>query len=47
MRDHPAGGSVPVLVGREKRTRMMFAHVLPMKGGGVDLLVVTIASRLE
>ena len=39
LRDHPGGESVPVLVGREKRTKMMLAHVVPFKGGGVDWLV--------
>ena len=37
--DHPGGESVTVLVGREKRTMMMIAHVVPFKGGGVDWLV--------
>ena len=37
--DHPGGESVPVLVGRGKRTKMMIAHVVPVKGGGVDWLV--------
>ena len=32
--------SVPVMVGRENRTKMMIAHVVPFKGGGVDWLVV-------
>ena len=27
--------SVPVMVGCEKRTKMMIAHVVPFKGGGV------------
>ena len=31
--------SVPVMVGRENRTKMMIAHVVPFKGGGVDWLV--------
>ena len=39
LRDHPGGESVPVLVGREKKTKMMIAHVVPFKGGGVDWLV--------
>ena len=39
MRDHPGGESVPVMVVREKRTKMMIAHVVPFKGGGVDWLV--------
>ena len=39
LRDHPGGESVPVLVGREKRTELMFAHVVPFKGGGDDWLV--------
>ena len=39
LRDHPGGGSVPVMVGREKRSKMMLAHVVPFKGGGVDWLV--------
>ena len=30
---------MPVLVGREKKTKMMIAHVVPFKGGGVDWLV--------
>ena len=38
LRD-PGGESVPVLVGREKRTKLMFAHVVPFKGGGDDWLV--------
>ena len=39
LRDHPGGESVPVLVGREKRTKMMLAHVVTFKGGGIDWLV--------
>ena len=39
LRDHPGGESVPVMVGREKRSKMMLAHVVPFKGGGVDWLV--------
>ena len=39
LRDHPGGESVPVLVGPEKRTKMMLVHVVPFKGGGVDWLV--------
>ena len=39
LRDHPGGESVPVIVGREKRSKMMLAHVVPFKGGGVDWLV--------
>ena len=39
LRDHPGGESVPVIVGREKKTKMMIAHVVPFKGGGVDWLV--------
>ena len=31
LRDHPGGESVPVMVGREKRTKMMIAHVVPFK----------------
>ena len=30
---------MPVMVGREKRTKMIIAHVVPLKGGGVDWLV--------
>ena len=33
------GDSVPVLVGREKGTKFMVAHVVPFKGGGADWLV--------
>ena len=33
------GECVPVMVGREKRTKMMIAHVMLVKGGGVDWLV--------
>ena len=39
LRDHPGGESVPVLVGREKKTKMMLALVVPFKGGGVAWLV--------
>ena len=39
LRDHPGGESVPVMVGREKRSKMMLAHVVPFKGSGVDWLV--------
>ena len=39
LRDHPGGESVLVMVGREKRSKMMLAHVVPLKGGGVDWLV--------
>ena len=38
-RDRPGGESVPVLVGRERRTKMMLAHLVPLKGGGVDRFV--------
>ena len=38
-RDHPGGESVPVLVGRGRKPKMMIAHVVPFKGGGVDWLV--------
>ena len=27
---------MPVMVGRAKRTKMIIAHVVPFKGGGVD-----------
>ena len=30
---------MPVIVGREKKTKKMIAHVVPFKGGGVDWLV--------
>ena len=30
---------MPVMVGREKRTKMIIAHMVPFKGGGVDWLV--------
>ena len=30
---------MPVMVGREKRTKMMIAHVVPLKGGGVGKLL--------
>ena len=30
---------MPVMFGREKRTKMIIAHVVPFKGGGVDWLV--------
>ena len=36
LRDHLGGESVPVMVGGEKRTKMMIAHVVPFKRGGVD-----------
>ena len=39
LRDKPGGESIPVLVGRERKTRMLLAHVVPFKGGGVDWLV--------
>ena len=39
LRDYPGGESVPVMVGREKRTKTIIAHVVPFKGGGVDWLV--------
>ena len=39
LRDHPRGESVPLMVGREKRSKMMLARVVPFKGGGVDWLV--------
>ena len=39
LRDHPGGESVPVMVVREKRSKMMLAHAVPFKGGGVDWLV--------
>ena len=37
--DDPGGESVLVRVGREKRSKMMLAHVVPFKCGGVDRLV--------
>ena len=30
---------MPLMVGREKRSKMMLARVVPFKGGGVDWLV--------
>ena len=30
---------MPVMVGLEKRTKMMIPHVVPFKGGGSDWLV--------
>ena len=39
LRDSLGGESVPVMFSREKRTKMMIAHVVPFKGVGVDWLV--------
>ena len=39
LRDHPEGESVLVMVGREKRSKMVLADMGPFKGGGVDGLV--------
>ena len=39
LRDYPGGESVPVLVGGEKETKVMIAHMVPFKGGGVNWLV--------
>ena len=39
FRDKPGGDSLPVLVGRERRSKMIVAHAVPFKGGGVDWLV--------
>ena len=43
LRDHAtakaSGESVLVMVGRDKRSKMVLAHVVPFKGGGVDGLV--------
>ena len=33
------GESVPVLVGRERRTKFVIAHVVPFTGAGADWLV--------
>ena len=38
-RDHPGGESVPVMVGREQRTKMMIAHVGTIQWSGVDQLL--------
>ena len=32
LRDYLGGESVPVMVSREKRTKVMIAHVVPFKG---------------
>ena len=47
LRDHPGGECVPVLVGREKNTKMMTAHVVPFKGGGVDWVVAQLIRDLR
>ena len=39
LRDTTGGESIPVLVGREKRSKFMVAHVVPYKGAGVDWVV--------
>ena len=39
LRDKPGGESVPVLVGRERHSRMTLAHVVPHKGSSVDWLI--------
>ena len=39
LRDHLREESVPLMVGREKKSKMMLARVVPFKGGGVDWLV--------
>lgn len=39
LRDKPGGDSIPVLVGRERKSKMILAHAVPFKGGGVDWLV--------
>ena len=39
LRDSSGGESVPVMVGREKRSKMMLARVVPFNRGGVDWLV--------
>ena len=36
LRDEVGGSSVPVLVGREKGTKFVIAHVVPFKGAGAD-----------
>ena len=47
LRDKPGGESVPVLVGRERKTRMVLAHVVPFKGSGVDWLVAQLLRDLR
>ena len=36
FRDYLGGESVPAMVGRGTRTKMMIASVVPFKGGGMD-----------
>ena len=36
-----------MLVCREKKTKMMIAHVVPFKGGGVDWLMVPLIRDLR
>ena len=37
-RKETGGDSVSILVGKERKTKMMIAHVVPMKGSGVQWL---------
>ena len=39
LRDSTGGDSVPVLVGRERGSKFVIAHVVPFKGAGADWVV--------
>ena len=47
FRDKPGGDSIPVLVGRERKSKMILAHAVPFKGGGVDWLVCQLQRDLR
>ena len=47
MRDQPGLGSAKVLVSKDRATRMVSAHVVPLKGAVIDFVIQQCARYLE
>ena len=47
LRDVSGGPSQPVLVGRDRRTGMFFAHAVPYKGAGVEWVAQQMARDIS
>ena len=47
LRDVTGGESIPVLVGRERNSKFLLAHVVPFKGAGVDWVVSQLVRDLR
>ena len=47
MRDHPGMESAKLLVSKDRGTRMVSAHVVPLKGAVIDWVIQQCARDLE